>query len=208
MPKANPVYFWEADCELEVRNIAFSLQAEEVKRGNIKTKVFHCDSIQDGQLVWNPSARLKGWLKAQTGVLRPSYGEQISGGMKVYPADGGYDSIPIGKVSELAGVDTPPAPEGEYELPEGCPFPFKRFIIVKAEHGGTRSTTTYWLTLPKTITVKLKIVSFARSISPETVKELLEKLGDKVGLGDKYSTGQYGLFKLKEFEAKSERLNI
>jgi len=208
MPKSNPVFFWEADCELEVRNIAFSFQTEDVKRGNIKTRVFHADWLRDGEVIWNPSARLKGWLKAQASVLRPSYTEQIAGGVKAYPADGGYDSISIGKVSELVGGDSPPAPESEYELPKGMPFPHKRFIMVKSERGGTRSTTTYWVTLPNAITVKLKIVSFARSISPETVKELLEKLGDKVGLGDKYSTGQYGLFRLKKFKAKSERLNI
>lgn len=208
MPTARPVFFWEADCELEVKNIAFSLQTEDVKRGNLKVRVFHSDSIDNGSITWNPAARLKGWLKAQAGILRPSYVEQVAGGVKVYPADGGFDSIPIAKISELAGSDTPPAPDGEYELPKGCPFPNKRFIIVKAERGGTRSTTTYWLTLPKTINVKLKIVSFARSISPESVKELMEKLGSKVGLGDKYSSGQYGLFKLKSFKAKSERINI
>lgn len=208
MPVAKPVYFWEADCELEVSNIAFSLQTEDVKRGNLRVRVLHADWLKDGQVLWNAAARLKGWLKAQAGVLRPSYVEQVAGGVKVYPADGGFDLIPIAKVNELVGSDSPPAPEGEYELPEGCPFPNKRFIMVKSERGGTRSTTTYWVTLPKTINVRLKIVSFARSISPESVKELMGKLGDKVGLGDKYSSGQYGLFKLKNFKAKSERINI
>jgi hypothetical protein len=208
MPVAKPVYFWEADCQLEIKHIAFSLQTEDAKRGNLKVRIFHGDWIKDGQVMWNPAARLKGWLKAQAGVLRPSYVEQVAGGIKVYPADGVYDFIPIAKLNELAGSDTPPAPDGEYELPEGCPFPNKRFIIVKAERGGSRSTTTYWVTLPKSVDVKLKIVSFARSLSPESVKELMEKLGSKVGLGDKYSSGQYGLFELKSFEVKQERLNI
>ena len=41
MPVTKPVYFWKADIELEVRNIAFQASAET--KG--KTKIFSCDYI-------------------------------------------------------------------------------------------------------------------------------------------------------------------
>lgn len=209
MPKAEPVFYWEANTQLKVRNIAFSLQAHSVKRGSIKVNVFDADWLEDGQVMWNPAARLKGWLKAQGGLLRPGYAEQIAGSIKVYPADGATDSIAIAKPKELVGSKTPPAPEGEFELPEGLPYPNKRFITVKADRGKSRSTTIYWFTLPKAIEINLKIVSFARSFSPEIIEGMMRKLGDKVGLGDKYSSGQYGLFTVEKFETSpKERIDI
>lgn len=205
MPIAKPVYFWEANVELDVRNIAF--QASVGMKG--KTKIINCDYVQDGKIIWNPAQRLKGWIKTNLSVLRPTYGEQAQAGIKVYPTDGNIDRLDIANSSELIGSTSPANLEegADYQLSNGLPYPFHQYVIV-GKGQTTRSVELLWYILPKTIPVSLKICCFARSITPEVIEDLMRKIGHMVGLGDKYSTGQYGLFELKKFEAKQERLNI
>lgn len=203
MPALKPAYFWEAQVELEVKNLAFSLEAEDIGRGATKTRKFGASWLKDGKVMWNPAQRLAGWLHHQMPLARSTYKEQIRA-VKVYPEDN-ERWIPIAQVSDLVGADAPP--DGNYEMPKGLPYPFKQFITVSDAKGGTRVTTTYWLELKKPVTVKLRIISFARGITPAIIEEALSKFGSATGLGDKHAVG-YGLFKLVKFQAKEERLQL
>lgn len=201
MPVAHPAYFWEAEVEIEVNRLAFTLGFVDVGRGATRKRIFTADWLKDGKVYFNPSRRLAGWFKKNLGLIRTTYREQTSA-LKVFPV--GETWIPIADASELTGSDTP-LPEGA-ELPRGLPTPFKHFFPVE-EKGGRRSTAAYWVELHKPIAFKVKIVSFARGITPQVIKEALSKLGSACGIGDRYSQG-YGLFKLISFEAKEEKLNL
>lgn len=203
MPALAPAYFWEANVELEIQNLAFSLQMKDEGRGATKKRIFLTDWLKDGQIMWNPAQRVAGWLHKQLPLVRSSYRDQVQA-LKVFPADGKL-WMPIGKATDLTGSDT--APEESFELPKGLPYPMKQFIMVTDAKGGKRSAPTYWYELNKPITVKVKIISFARGITPDMVQEALSKLGKASGLGDKHSVG-YGTFTLKGFEAKQERLAL
>jgi len=93
------------------------------------------------------------------------------------------------------------------EYPKGLAFPNKQHITVSDTKGGTRSTTTYWLVLPRPVSIKVRIMSFARSITPEMVEEALRELGKATGIGDKHSQG-YGTFEVKSFKAEQKRLKL
>ncbi len=205
MRRAEPVYFWEAEVEILVRNLALSLQAEDRREGARTVRVFRADWLEGRDIYFNPAQRLKGWLKKQTAQLKPSLAEQVKNAVKVYVADGGRDWVKIGTVDDLQGGDKP-LMDKDYRLPEPLEgkIPFWQHIQVP-DRGGTRVATTYWFVLPKEVPLKLKIVSFARGVSPETIRELLEKLGKYTGIGDKHATGQYGLFELRSFEVRKER---
>ena len=205
MRKAEPVYFWEADVEIVVRNLALSLQVEDRREGARTVRVFRADWLEGRDIYFNPAQRLKGWLKKQTAQLKPSLGTQVKDAVKVYPADSERDWIKIATVDDLQGSDKPLL-ERDYKLPEALEgkTPFWQHIQVP-DKGGVRVATTYWYVLPKEITLRLKIVSFARGVTPEIIEELLRKLGKYTGIGDKHATGQLGLFELKRFEVRKER---
>lgn len=202
MPVAKPVFFWSADVAVSVSNIAFSLNMKDEKEGAMSVRRIWSDWFKDGIVLWNPSQRAKGWLKAVSKDIRPSMAEQVQGAVKISPSDG-KEPIPIAKVSDLVGAEYEPATGHAYRIQEGVPYPYFKHILNQKG----QSIPIYWLVLPGPVEVSLKIHSFARSISPEAVKELMEKLGGVVGWGDMTSRG-YGLFELKKFESEQVRLAI
>lgn len=205
MPQAASVYFWEADVTVECRNLAFSLEANDEGRGAMKKRIFSASWVRDGKVVVDPSKRLGGWLKKQMPLLRSTYANQIQA-VKVFPSNG-QQYVPVCELSELTGGDIP-IPDANHEFLQKFPNPLWQRIQVAAMTGaGTRTTTTYWLEYQKPVQFSVKIISFARNISPEIIKEALTKLGHATGIGDKHSQG-YGRFTLVAFDAKSEKMNL
>lgn len=204
MATLKPAYFWEAILEAETKNLAFSLQTKDEGIGATKKRIFSADWLKDGQVIFNPSQRFAGWLRKQLPLLRSSYKEQVQA-IKVFPADSAGLWQPIAEVKELIGSDNPP--EDNMEYPKGLSFPYKQHIVVSDARGGTRSTTIYWLVLPHPVNLKVRIMSFARSITPEMVEEALRELGKATGIGDKHSQG-YGTFEVKDFKAEQKRLKL
>jgi len=204
VPALKPAYFWEAKVELEVQNLAFSLQTKDEGIGATKKRIFSADWMKDGQVMFNPSQRVAGWLRKQLPLLRSSYKEQVNA-LKVFPADGAGLWQPIADAKELVGTDNPP--EDNMEYPEGLAYPMKQHIVVSDGRGGYRSTTTYWVVLSHPVTVKVRIMSFARSITAPMIEEALVELGRATGLGDKHSQG-YGVFEVKTFKAEQKRLKL
>jgi hypothetical protein len=205
MPQASPVYFWEANVTIECQNLAFSLEATDEGRGATKKRIFSANWAKDGKVRLDPSKRMGGWLKKQLPLLRSSYATQVQA-IKVYPANG-QQYVDVCELSELKGSDIP-IPDANHEFLQKFANPLWQRIQVPNTTGtGTRSTTTYWLEYPKPTQFQVKIISFARSITPEIIKEALTKLGYATGIGDKYSQG-YGRFKLIKFDAKSEKMNL
>jgi len=204
MPTMKPAMFWTADTELEIKNLAFSLQTKDEGMGANKKRIFSADWIRDGKVMFNPAQRVAGWLKKQLPLLRSSYAEQVQA-VKVFPINGSGLWEPIAKPEELSGTET--APEDNMSYPENLAFPFKNHIVVDDGRGGTRSTTTYWLTLNRPTLVQVKIMSFARSLEPNMIEEALREIGQATGLGDKFSQG-YGTFIVKSFKAEQKRLKL
>ena len=204
MPTAKPAYFWEAEVELEVKNLAFSLQTKDEGMGANRKRIFSADWIKDGHIIFNPAQRLNGWLRKQLPLVRSSYKDQVQA-LKVFPITGGEIWQRIAKPDELTGTEL--QPEDNLEYPKDLPFPFKQHITVADARGGTRSTTTYWLVLQKPITIKAKIMSFARSIEPSMIEEALCELGKATGIGDKHSQG-YGTFEVRSFKYEQKRLKL
>jgi len=204
MPGLKPAYFWEAQVELEVKALAFSLQTKDEGIGATKKRIFSADWMRDGKVMFNPSQRVAGWIRKQLPLLRASYKEQVAA-VKVFPLDdaGLWQAIAEGK--ELVGSNNPP--EDNIEYPKGLAFPNKQHIVVSDARGGTRSTTTYWLVLPRPVLIKVRIMAFARSITPDMVEEAFKELGRATGLGDKFSQG-YGTFTVKTFKADQRRLKL
>ncbi len=205
MPTASPVYFWEADVVIETVNLAFSPQTATEGRGALAKLIISADWLRDGQVQFNPSKRLGGWIKAQLPLARSTYANQVAA-VKVFPPDGDGEFVPVCKVSELKGgivpIDKP------HQLPEGLPTPFWTYIQVPKETGaGTRTAPTYWYEYNQPTQHHVKIISFARGITPEIVKEALSKLGIATGIGDKHSVGK-GRFKLVSFDFKQEKLSL
>lgn len=205
MPVASPVFFWEADVVIETTNLAFSPQTIDEGRGALAKRVFTASWLTDGKVWFNPSKRLSGWLKAQLPLARSSYANQIAA-VKVFPADNDGEFVSVANVDELIGGKTPL--DRAYQLPDGLPLPFWTYIQVPQERGtGTRTAPTYWYELNKPVKHSVRILSFARGISPDIVKEALDKLGRATGIGDKHAVGK-GRFKLVEFRAKQEKLAL
>lgn len=204
-PQASPVYFWEAEVEIETEQLAFSPQTATEGRGALAKRIFTADWLHDGVVWFSPSKRLSGWLKAQLPLARSTYANQMAA-VKVFPADGEDEYVPIASVGDLVGGNNP-LPMS-HQLPEGLLCPFWTYINVPQEKGtGTRVAPTYWYELHKPVKHHVRIMSFARGISPEIVKEALDKLGKATGIGDKHSVGK-GRFKLLKFKAKQEKLAL
>lgn len=204
MPSLKPAMFWEANVELETKNLAFSLQTKDEGIGATRKRIFSADWLKDGQVMFNPSQRVAGWLRKQLPLLRSSYKEQVNA-IKVFPSDGASLWEPVAEAKELVGSDK--APEDNMEYPKDLAFPKKAHIMVSDAKGGTRSTTTYWVVLPRPVNLRVRIMSFARSITPEMIEEALRELGKATGIGDKHSQG-FGTFTVKEFKAEQKRLKL
>jgi hypothetical protein len=193
-----------ASVELEISNLAFSLQTKDEGIGATKKRIFSADWLRDDKVMFNPSQRVKGWLRKQLPLVRSSYKEQVDA-LKVFPSgNAGLWEI-VADAKELIGSDKPP--EDNMQYPKGLAYPYKQHIVVADAKGGTRTTTTYWLVLPRPVNIKVQIMSFARSITPDMVEEALRELGKATGIGDKYSQG-YGTFEVKSFKAEERRLKL
>jgi len=205
MPQAQSVYFWEADVTIECRNLAFSLEANDEGRGANKKRIFSASWVKDDKVYIDPSKRLGGWLKKQMPLLRSSYASQIQA-VKVFPVNE-QQYVPVCELKELVGGDIP-IPDTNHEFLQKFANPkWQRIQVINTTGTGTRATTTYWLEYPNPIQFSVRIISFARNISPEIIKEALTRLGYATGIGDKYSQG-YGRFKLISFESKQEKMNL
>jgi len=205
MPVARPAYFWEATTKLEVQDIALSASYREEKEGNRTIRVFEPDWLQDENVMWNPAQRLKGWLKQQGGTIRSSARDLIAQGVKVHNIPQ-QAWLPIAESGELACWDKFSEPDN-YRCPNGLGYPFRDIIKIR-DGGRISSRYNFYYLLPRPIVVGLKISCFARNISPEAVEDLMRKLGGIVGLGDRHSSGENGLFKVLEFQSSQERLNF
>lgn len=205
MPTASPVYFWEAEVEVETADLAFSLQTRDEGRGALSKRIFLADWFRDGQVWFNPSKRLGGWLKSQLPLARSTYATQVSA-VKVFPPDGSGAYVPIAKVDELVGGDNPIPMT--HELPKGLSRPHWAYITVQQERGaGTRVAPTYWYDLTRPVVHRVRVISFARGISPDIIKEALSKLGRATGIGDKHAIGR-GRFRLLKFKYRQEKLRL
>lgn len=204
MAQAAPVYFWEADVTIETERLAFALEANDEGRGANKKRIFSCPSIRNNKAYIDPSKRIGGWLKKQMPLLRSTYAAQIQA-VKVFPANG-EQYKEVCDITDLIGSDIP-VPDNNHEFLQKFSNPYWQRIQVPATGGGTRTTTTYWLEYNKPTTFQVKIISFARSITPEIIQEALSKLGHATGIGDKHSQG-YGRFKLVSFDFKQEKMAL
>jgi hypothetical protein len=204
MAFASSVTFWEATVEVSVEDLAFAYETTDEGRGANKKRIFTANWEKDGKIWFNPSKRIGGWLKKQLPLVRSTYATQVQA-IKVFPFDHDATFLPIANLSELTPGNVPLTEP--HELKQHLPNPFKAHIVVGDGKGGSRVTTTYWAELKKPMTFKVKIVSFARSISPEIIKEALGRLGHISGIGDKFSQG-YGRFELSSFDWKEEKLNL
>ena len=204
-PQPTPVYFWEAEVEIETEQLAFSPQTTEEGRGALAKRIFSADWLKDDKIWFNPSKRLGGWLKSQLPLARSTYAGQMAA-VKVFPADGDGEYVAVAEAKELEGGSNPLPMT--HQLPKGLPTPFWTYIQVPQERGtGTRTAPTYWYELHKPIRHQVRILSFARGISPDIMKEALGKLGRATGIGDKHSVGK-GRFKLIKLKAKQEKLAL
>jgi hypothetical protein len=204
MATAKPAYFWKADVELKINNLAFSLQSRDEGMGSNKKRIFGADWLRDGKVYFNPAQRVKGWFQKNLPLVRSSYQAQVAA-IKVFPSDGNGIWVAIAEAKDLQGTNQ--QPEDNCEYPKGLSYPFKQHITVSDAKGGTRSTTTYWLTLPAPVNIKVKIMSFARSLEPAMIEEALKEIGVASGLGDKHSQS-YGTFELVSFKAEQKRLKL
>jgi hypothetical protein len=199
--RAKLTEFWSGEVELEVSNIAFNVDYDERREGARTIRTFRPNFVKDGEIFWDPGLKLRGWMKEQVRTIKPSSFETIQYGFKSFtlPSKG---PIPIGKTEDLKG--DPNFPEKfklNYELPKEYKikdYPFMEAIIVK-EGSRTRSTFSFYYVFPGPVKVQVQIFCYARNITPQVVKDLMEKVGPWAGLGDRHSAG-YGTFKLINFK--------
>ena len=206
MPKSQVNEFWEAEAEVELDNLAFAVQYDERKVGSRKIRKFRTDFIKDGKVLFDVGKSFRGWMKEQTRTVKPSAYEAVQYGFKSFslPEQG---DVAVADANELIGWDNFPEKfKDDYEVPDGYPLPFMETIIIK-EPKATRSTFAFYYLLPKKVKMRLKIFCFARNITPEVVKDLIEKLGPYTGLGNRHSQG-YGTFHLTKFESNAGQLKL
>lgn len=210
MAKAKVNYIWEADVSLELRNMALAVQYDEVKRGGRLVRIFRPqDWYKDGTIMIDIGKRLRGWFLQQSKTIKPSLAETLKYGIKC-------DSVPAPGPVEVAKIkDITSNPlflekdKTEYYLGEELEkvgYPFKEVFTVP-DGKKIRSVFAFHYTIDKSIRVKAKIHTFARGFLPESAKEMLEKVGGIIGIGDRYAQG-YGCFKLVDFKSEIQELNI
>lgn len=202
---SKPTYIWEAETELELQNLAVACQYDEVKRGNRTVRVLRIPAMkEDGNIYFDVGKRLRGWMKEQVKTIKPSALDYIQYGLycQTLPTVG---EMKIATKKDLIGdKQFPESQKINYELPDGLEYPFMDIIITD----GGKSVYSQYYIMEKPMKLKAKISCFGRNITPESIEGLLQKLGRIKGLGDKHSTGIYGLFTLKHFKAKTELLNF
>lgn len=211
MVKSKPTYVWKAEATLELQNTSLAVGYDEIKKGGRTIRLFkpHDWMGNNGDVLLDPGHRLKGWFKQQAMTIKPSLAQTLQYGLKcdTMPTPG---LMPIAKLKDITSNENfEEKDKTEYYLPpelEKIGYPFKEVFSVN-EKGNKRSVFTFHYKLNKPMTVNIKIMSFARGFMPESAKEMLEKLGSIMGIGDGYAQG-YGTFTLKKFTSDIQELNI
>jgi hypothetical protein len=198
--------YWEAEVELEISNVAFTIPYDERRVGSRAIRTFKPRCIKDGKVLFDVGKKLRGWIKEQVRTVKPSAFEAVQYGFKAFslPEAG---EVPIADAKELIGDDDFPEKfRSEYEVPNGLPYPFMETIMIK-DSKSIKSTFSFYYVLPKAVRVKAKLFCFARNITPEVVKDLMDKLGGYTGLGDRHAHG-YGNFRVISFKHQKGTLQL
>ncbi len=197
MVKSKPIFFWKANVEIEVKNMgikAYTYRGKEGKRDiDIIDKV-HQSWIEEDNITIDSGKRLKGWFKEcekSTRDLQLQYGISINGETK----------IPI---SKLKGILYNPD-EDRLVVKDGLPFPFQEaFSSDKGQY-----VISYYYEIQEHIIHKVTINSMARKFPSDTAKEMLQLMGNVIGIGDGHSARGTGKFKLVGFDViESKELSL
>lgn len=198
--------YWEAEAELEVSNIAFTVPYDERREGSRTIRTFKPTFIKDGNVMFDVGKKLRGWVKEQVRTVKPSAFEAVQYGFKAFSLPNAGE-VPIAEAGELVGDDNFPEKfRSQYEVPNGFSYPFMETIILK-DSKSIKSTFSFYYLLPKTVKLKVNLFCFARNITPEVIEDLMQKLGGYTGLGDRHAHG-YGNFRLINFKCKKGTLRI
>lgn len=204
-------YVWNGEVTLELQNLNLAVSYDEVKRGGRTVRVFKPTDWLDekGNIIFDSGKRLKGWFIQQARTVKPSLADILRHGIKCnsIPTQG---QVPVAKISDISpNKNFLEKDKLEYYLSpetEKIGYPFKEVFSVP-DGSKKRSVFSFHYVINKPIIVKVKIHSFARGFLPETAKEMLNKLGPIMGLGDGYAQG-YGCFEMKDFTFNIQELNI
>jgi len=214
MAKTINRYVWNAVATIELRDLCLSVGYDEVPHGGRKVRELKPQDwhqIINGQpaVVIDVGTRLKGWFKQQALTAKPSLFMALQYGLKCDSMPT-FGAIPVAKMTDIiANDDFPEKDKTEYILSKelkGIGYPFKDVIMAK-DGTKTRSLFIFYYLIKKPIKVQVKLQSFARGFLPDGAKEMLEKLGSIMGLGDGYARG-HGCFKLIDFKSEIQELNI
>jgi len=209
-------HFWRARCKIEVNNIAFAVSTGKKKQVGTKEyyEVARGKWREDDNILFDPAFRLKGWVKEQLAVAATEsaadaarHGLFVKNIVKGKPTEG-YQKI--GTVKEFSGLNEKSYPGDPEELMfDGKPFkkgktkfPLPYHDYVRGKNG---TVNQWWYELNKPLTFEVEITSFARRLFPETIKTLLETIGEQKGFGDRHSNGRNGLFRLKDWKVIEEK---
>lgn len=211
MVKVKPTYVWNADVKLKMQNMNLAVTYDEVKKGGRTVRIFkpHEWMGENGNIMFDPGHRLKGWFKQQAKTIKPSLADALQYGLKC-------ETLPKPGLTQVATVKDikantafPEKDKTEYYLSdklEKIGYPFKEVFSIK-ERGSNRSVFTFHYLIEKPIEVQVKIRSFARNFMPESAEEMLSKLGMIMGIGDGYAQNA-GCFTLENFKHEIAELNI
>ena len=193
MAKLKPIFFWKANVEIEVKNMgikAYTYRGKEGKRDiDIIDKV-HQSWIKEDNIFIDSGKRLKGWLKEcekSTRDLQLQYGISINGETKI-------------TLDKLKGIQYNPD-ENRLVINDELPFPFQEaFSSDKGQY-----VISYYYEIQEPIIHKVTINSMARKFPSDTAKEMLQLMGNVVGIGDGHSARGTGKFELINFEVTENK---
>lgn len=209
MPQAKKRYVWEAEVALELRNLALAVKSEKGKSGSRDIYILSPqDWCNNGKVIFDVGKRLRGWFVQQGTTAKKSLGEALRYGIKCdsLPQPG---FVPVAKLTDITTSPSFSVDLDKYHLDDTLKKLGNPFIEAFSVREGTkiRPVFSFHYTIDKPIQVKAKIRSFASNFMPESAREMLENLGQIVGLGDRHSQG-FGCFELKKFEHTIKELKL
>jgi hypothetical protein len=214
MAKPTNRYVWNVVATIELRDLCLSVGYDKVPRGGREIRELKPQDWYDGDngqsmVVLDVGKRMRGWFKQQAMTAKPSLGDALKYGLKCDSMpDFGF--VPVAKTTDItANNEFLEKDKTEYYLSkqlEKIGYPYKDIVLVKKK-GQTDSVFIFYYLINKPIKVQVKIQSFARGFTPDGAKEMLEKLGGIMGIGDGYARG-HGCFKLLDFKSEIQELNI
>lgn len=210
MPKTEVKYVWNADVEIELRDLCLSVTYDVEKRGSRSVRILKPTGWLKGDEIYiDFGKRLKGWFKQQAKTIRPSLAESLRYGLTCDTLPQ-FGPVAVAKRKEIiVNKDFPEQDKTEYELGSDLSnigYPFKE-VFVTGEGAQRRSVFTFHYLIEKPIKAKIRIKNFSRGFMPESAKSMLTELGPIIGLGDGYSQG-HGCFKLISFTFDIKELKI